>query len=101
MKVVNLSTIAQQVSVILPDGRTTSIRIMPKARVGLADGQKICSNWLALNPGVLKLFDEKSPAATPAPVSAPTDAPKLAAPAANPAPVAVRVKTADASQQGE
>lgn len=94
MKVVNLSTIAQQVAVILPDGRTTSIRIMPKARVGLADGQKICPNWVALNPGVLKMFEDK-PAAPSTPAPTPAVQTKTAAP------VEVRVKNPDPGSQGD
>ncbi len=99
MKAVNLSTIAQQVSVFLPDGRKTSIRIMPKARVGLAEGQKICPNWLALNPGVLKVFEDAKPAATPAPVAAPQLENK--APTSETTVTAVRVKSPDAGSQGE
>jgi hypothetical protein len=93
MKVVNLSTIAQQVAVNLPDGRKTSVRIMPRSRIDLAQGQVVCPNWIALNPRVLKIFDNPPPAKqNPAPV--PEAAP------ANPE-VAVQVKDADAGKQGE
>lgn len=53
--VINLTNLTQHPRVIHEDGRVDNVQIMPKKRVNLREGMKVCSNWVALNPNTVKI----------------------------------------------
>lgn len=59
--IVNLSSMDQHVDIILEDGTKSSVTIMPKAKVRLPKGAKVCGNWQALNAGIVRDLNAKKP----------------------------------------
>jgi len=59
MKIVNVSKIVQYPKIDLVDGKTATIRVMPKARIDLPEGSVINQHWLSINPRVLHIFKEE------------------------------------------
>jgi hypothetical protein len=73
MKVTNQGTMALAIRIIEPRG-VNYVHVAAKRTVDLPEGATVDSNWLALNPGVVKVHPDK-PAAlvqkTPAPAVLP------------------------------
>lgn len=60
MKISNVSSIPQQVGIVLADGRVGTVRIMARVRgVQLPNGSVLDPRWEALNPGVIVKVAEK------------------------------------------
>lgn len=54
MKISNVSSIPQQVGIVLADGRVGTTRIMARVRmVQLPNGSVVDPRWEAVNPGVI------------------------------------------------
>lgn len=61
MKISNVSSIPQQVGIVLADGRVGTVRIMARVRgVQLPNGSVVDPRWEALNPGVIVKVPEQS-----------------------------------------
>ena len=60
--VINLSRVTQQVGIIDGQGRKTSFRLMARGRVETS--YEIDPNWLAHNPGVVKVAQIAAPVDT-------------------------------------
>jgi hypothetical protein len=63
--VINLTNVTQHPRVIHEDGTVDNVQILPKRRVELRAGMRICNNWVALNPQTVKVV---VPQATTLPV---------------------------------
>jgi hypothetical protein len=75
--VINLSRVTQQVGIIDAKSRRTSFRLMARGRV--ETNYEIDPNWLAHNPGVIKVVKIVPPVATtPATTETPTSTEKEA-----------------------
>lgn len=59
--IVNLSSMDQHVDIVLEDGTKSSVTIMPKAKVRLPKGAKVCNNWQALNANTVRDLNAKKP----------------------------------------
>lgn len=57
--VINLSRVTQQVGIIDDQGRKTSFRLMARGRV--ETNYDIDPNWMALNPGAIKVVTIEPP----------------------------------------
>jgi hypothetical protein len=69
--VINLSRVTQQVGIIDGQGRKTSFRLMARGRV--ETDYAIDPNWIAHNPGAIKVVTLTPPVvATPSAETAPT-----------------------------
>lgn len=69
--VINLSRVTQQVGIIDGQGRKTSFRLMARGRVETA--YEIDPNWIAHNPGAIKVVTLQPPVvATPSAETEPT-----------------------------
>lgn len=59
MIICNISAIPQMVQIDTADGKTTEIRVMPKARPMLPPGAVVNARWLAVNPRIIHIFEEQ------------------------------------------
>lgn len=80
--VINLSRVTQQVGIIDGQGRKTSFRLMARGRVETS--YEIDPNWIAHNPGAVKVVTlvppvDSTPPAETAPTSTSSKSPKTVA----------------------
>lgn len=61
--VINLTTLQQHVDIVDEKGNKTSVNIMPRKRVHLEEGFKVCSNWIGRNPKTVKVHAPEVPVA--------------------------------------
>jgi len=59
MKISNVSSIPQQVGIVLADGRVGTVRVMARVRmVSLPNGSVVDPRWEAVNPGIIVKIPE-------------------------------------------
>lgn len=60
MEIFNITRIPQHVGFINPDtGEKAKGRIMPRGRVNPPDGMTIDKDWVARNPGIVKIIEDQ------------------------------------------